>query len=317
MAASPGRIFTRDQLLARIWGYDYVGDGRTVDVHVSWLRGKLRGRGRARLLPHRARRRLRVRAAAGMTDPRRRGRVRGAARAPRRRPPAAGRSIAAHPARRRRRRRPRRAGGRELAGMSLIAAFGSAALDAARAPGAGRRHGRDRRGRPGAPRRAAVRGRRRSAAAGASSCRSTTSPPCGASSACDATSSPTSATSCAPRWPRSSCWPRRCPSGTVDDARDDARLRGPDRARGRSPRPARRRAARPVDDRVRRDAAPARGARRPRWWSPTCVGAHRPGGGAARRAASERLEAPAIRTRGRWPTRPASARRSSTSPTTR
>jgi two-component system, OmpR family, phosphate regulon response regulator PhoB len=43
MASSPGRIFTRDQLLARIWGYDYVGDGRTVDVHVSWLRGKLRG----------------------------------------------------------------------------------------------------------------------------------------------------------------------------------------------------------------------------------------------------------------------------------
>ena len=43
MAASPGRIFTRDQLLSRIWGYDYVGDGRTVDVHVSWLRGKLRG----------------------------------------------------------------------------------------------------------------------------------------------------------------------------------------------------------------------------------------------------------------------------------
>ena len=43
MAGSPGRIFTRDQLLSRIWGYDYVGDGRTVDVHVSWLRGKLRG----------------------------------------------------------------------------------------------------------------------------------------------------------------------------------------------------------------------------------------------------------------------------------
>lgn len=43
MAASPGRIFTRDQLLARIWGYDYLGDGRTVDVHVSWLRTKLRG----------------------------------------------------------------------------------------------------------------------------------------------------------------------------------------------------------------------------------------------------------------------------------
>jgi two-component system, OmpR family, alkaline phosphatase synthesis response regulator PhoP len=43
MAANPGRIFTRDQLLARVWGYDYEGDGRTVDVHVSWLRGKLRG----------------------------------------------------------------------------------------------------------------------------------------------------------------------------------------------------------------------------------------------------------------------------------
>jgi two-component system alkaline phosphatase synthesis response regulator PhoP len=42
MAGSPGRIFTRDQLLARVWGYDYLGDGRTVDVHVSWLRGKLR-----------------------------------------------------------------------------------------------------------------------------------------------------------------------------------------------------------------------------------------------------------------------------------
>jgi two-component system alkaline phosphatase synthesis response regulator PhoP len=42
MAAHPGRIFTRDQLLARIWGYDYAGDERTVDVHVSWLRGKLR-----------------------------------------------------------------------------------------------------------------------------------------------------------------------------------------------------------------------------------------------------------------------------------
>jgi two-component system alkaline phosphatase synthesis response regulator PhoP len=42
LADHPGRIFTRDQLLTRIWGYDYVGDGRTVDVHVSWLRSKLR-----------------------------------------------------------------------------------------------------------------------------------------------------------------------------------------------------------------------------------------------------------------------------------
>lgn len=42
LASHPGRIFTRDQLLSRIWGYDYAGDGRTVDVHVSWLRSKLR-----------------------------------------------------------------------------------------------------------------------------------------------------------------------------------------------------------------------------------------------------------------------------------
>lgn len=42
LATNPGRIFTRDALLSRIWGYDYAGDGRTVDVHVSWLRGKLR-----------------------------------------------------------------------------------------------------------------------------------------------------------------------------------------------------------------------------------------------------------------------------------
>jgi two-component system alkaline phosphatase synthesis response regulator PhoP len=42
LAAHPGRIFTRHQLLARIWGFDYVGTDRTVDVHVSWLRTKLR-----------------------------------------------------------------------------------------------------------------------------------------------------------------------------------------------------------------------------------------------------------------------------------
>jgi len=44
LAGHPGRIFTRDQLLARIWGVDYTGDERTVDVHVSWLRSKLRAR---------------------------------------------------------------------------------------------------------------------------------------------------------------------------------------------------------------------------------------------------------------------------------
>jgi two-component system, OmpR family, alkaline phosphatase synthesis response regulator PhoP len=42
LASHPGRIFTRDQLLARLWGVDYEGDARTVDVHVSWLRTKLR-----------------------------------------------------------------------------------------------------------------------------------------------------------------------------------------------------------------------------------------------------------------------------------
>ena len=44
-ATHPGQIFTRDQLLTRIWGYDYDGEARTVDVHVSWLRGKLRAGG--------------------------------------------------------------------------------------------------------------------------------------------------------------------------------------------------------------------------------------------------------------------------------
>ena len=36
-----GLVFTRDQLLEKIWGYDYAGDTRTVDVHVRWLREKI------------------------------------------------------------------------------------------------------------------------------------------------------------------------------------------------------------------------------------------------------------------------------------
>jgi DNA-binding response OmpR family regulator len=36
-----GRAFTREQLLSQIWGYDFVGDTRTVDVHVRWLRQKV------------------------------------------------------------------------------------------------------------------------------------------------------------------------------------------------------------------------------------------------------------------------------------
>jgi DNA-binding response OmpR family regulator len=38
--ANPGRAFTREQILDRLWGHDYVGDVRTVDVHVRWLREK-------------------------------------------------------------------------------------------------------------------------------------------------------------------------------------------------------------------------------------------------------------------------------------
>jgi DNA-binding response OmpR family regulator len=36
-----GQVFTRDQLLERVWGYDFAGESRTVDVHVHWLRGEL------------------------------------------------------------------------------------------------------------------------------------------------------------------------------------------------------------------------------------------------------------------------------------
>jgi DNA-binding response OmpR family regulator len=37
----PGQAFTRDQLLEKVWGYDYAGETRTVDVHVHWLRGQI------------------------------------------------------------------------------------------------------------------------------------------------------------------------------------------------------------------------------------------------------------------------------------
>ncbi len=37
----PGRVFTRDQLLERVWGTDYVGESRTVDVHIGTLRTKI------------------------------------------------------------------------------------------------------------------------------------------------------------------------------------------------------------------------------------------------------------------------------------
>jgi DNA-binding response OmpR family regulator len=37
----PGQVFTRDQLLEHVWGYDYGGETRTVDVHVHWLRSEI------------------------------------------------------------------------------------------------------------------------------------------------------------------------------------------------------------------------------------------------------------------------------------
>lgn len=43
LASNPNRVFTRDQLLDEIWGFDYYGDSRTIDVHIKRLRGKLCG----------------------------------------------------------------------------------------------------------------------------------------------------------------------------------------------------------------------------------------------------------------------------------
>ena len=41
LASHPGTVFTRETLLSRVWGYDYYGGARTVDVHVRRLRSKL------------------------------------------------------------------------------------------------------------------------------------------------------------------------------------------------------------------------------------------------------------------------------------
>jgi DNA-binding response OmpR family regulator len=38
---NPGQVFTREQLLTEVWGYDYAGENRTVDVHVHWLRSEI------------------------------------------------------------------------------------------------------------------------------------------------------------------------------------------------------------------------------------------------------------------------------------
>lgn len=42
LASSPNQVFTREQLLDRIWGYEYAGDSRTVDVHIKRLREKIK-----------------------------------------------------------------------------------------------------------------------------------------------------------------------------------------------------------------------------------------------------------------------------------
>jgi DNA-binding response OmpR family regulator len=49
LASHPGKVFTRETLLSRVWGYEYYGGARTVDVHVRRLRAKL-GEGHAALI---------------------------------------------------------------------------------------------------------------------------------------------------------------------------------------------------------------------------------------------------------------------------
>lgn len=45
LASSPNQVFTREQLLDHIWGYEYIGDTRTVDVHIKRLREKIKDHG--------------------------------------------------------------------------------------------------------------------------------------------------------------------------------------------------------------------------------------------------------------------------------
>lgn len=44
LASNPNKVFTRDQLLSSVWGYDYFGDSRTVDVHIKRIREKIEGK---------------------------------------------------------------------------------------------------------------------------------------------------------------------------------------------------------------------------------------------------------------------------------
>jgi len=45
LASNPGQVFTRDQLLSRVWGYDFAGETRTVDTHIKRIRAKLNNDG--------------------------------------------------------------------------------------------------------------------------------------------------------------------------------------------------------------------------------------------------------------------------------
>ena len=46
LASSPNQVFTREQLLDNIWGYEYIGDTRTVDVHIKRIREKIKDHAR-------------------------------------------------------------------------------------------------------------------------------------------------------------------------------------------------------------------------------------------------------------------------------
>jgi len=50
MAQAPGRVFTREVLMNKIWGYDYFGDGHIIDVHISALRKKIEATGEYRYI---------------------------------------------------------------------------------------------------------------------------------------------------------------------------------------------------------------------------------------------------------------------------